>query len=166
MTYPFSVASNLKARGREIAEKIQNISEITNHINHKTRVYVISRRASTSVFQIVSLFLTLIHFITFQNAVENDGMESEEKKQGKHIYAIRFSLTCHQALIPTKIKKNRTNLEQDDQPHTKRKQNQLTGVLLKRLLFKIQQYFNKIASCRPATLLKRNSFTGFFQGFW
>ena len=43
-------------------------------------------------------------------------MENEEKKQGKHIYAIRLSVTCHQALIPTKTKK-RTNLEQDDQSH-------------------------------------------------
>ena len=42
-------------------------------------------------------------------------MENEEKKQGKHIYAIRLSVTCHQALIPTKTKKHRTNLEQDDQ---------------------------------------------------
>ena len=25
----------------------------------------------------------------------NDGMENEEKKQSKHIYEIRFSLTCH-----------------------------------------------------------------------
>ena len=47
---PFSVASNLKARRREIAGKIQNISKITNHINHKTRVYVINRRVSTSLF--------------------------------------------------------------------------------------------------------------------
>ena len=38
-----SPCSILKARGREIAGKIQNISEITNHINHKTRVYVINR---------------------------------------------------------------------------------------------------------------------------
>ena len=46
---PFSVLPP-KARGREIAGKIQNISEITNHINHKTRVYVINRRVSTSLF--------------------------------------------------------------------------------------------------------------------
>ena len=46
---PFSVLP-LKARGREIAGKIQNISEITNHINHKTHVYVINRRVSTSLF--------------------------------------------------------------------------------------------------------------------
>ena len=44
-------------------------------------------------------------------------MENEEKKQGKHIYAIRLSVTCHQALIPMKTKINQTNLEQDDQSH-------------------------------------------------
>ena len=38
--------------------------------------------------------------------MENDGMENEEKKQGKHIYAIRLSLTCHWSLIPTKTKKS------------------------------------------------------------
>ena len=37
--------------------------------------------------------------------MENYGMENEEKKQGKHIYAIRLSLTCHYPLIPTKTKK-------------------------------------------------------------
>ena len=37
--------------------------------------------------------------------MENDDMENEEKKQGKHIYAIRLSLTCHYPLIPTKTKK-------------------------------------------------------------
>ena len=52
--------------------------------------------------------------------MENDDMENEEKKQDKHIYAIRLSLTCHEPLIPMKIKK-RINLEQDDQSHTKRK---------------------------------------------
>ena len=53
-------------------------------------------------------------------------MENEEKKQGKHIYEIRLSLTCHffSLLFPPKPKK-RTNFS-------------------------------------PATLLKRNSFTGFF----
>ena len=36
-------------------------------------------------------------------------MENEEKKQGKHIYAIRLSFTCHQAPIPMKTppKKNK-----------------------------------------------------------
>ena len=39
--------------------------------------------------------------------MENDGMENEEKKQGKHIYAFRLSLTCHffsLLLIPSKTK--------------------------------------------------------------
>ena len=27
--------------------------------------------------------------------MENDGMENEEKKHAKHIYAIRLSLICH-----------------------------------------------------------------------
>ena len=27
--------------------------------------------------------------------MENDGTENEEKKQGKHIYAMRLSLACH-----------------------------------------------------------------------
>ena len=58
--------------------------------------------------------------------MENDGMGNEEKKQRKHIYEIRLSLTCHffSLLFPPKPKK-RTNFS-------------------------------------PATLLKRNSFTGFF----
>ena len=34
-------------------------------------------------------------------------MENEEKKQGKYIYPIRLSLTCHQPRIPTKTKKNK-----------------------------------------------------------
>ena len=94
--------------------------------------------------------------------MENDGMGNEEKKQCKHICETRLSLTCHffSLLFPPKPKK-RTNLELDDQSHTRRKWKQLTGVLLKRLPFNIQQ----IASCSPATLLKRNSFPGFFQGF-
>ena len=37
MTQSLLRTSTLKARGREIAEKLQNISETTNHINHKTR---------------------------------------------------------------------------------------------------------------------------------
>ena len=32
-------------------------------------------------------------------------MENVEKNQRKHIHAIRLSLTCHWALIPTKTKK-------------------------------------------------------------
>ena len=38
--------------------------------------------------------------------MENDGMENEEKKQGKHIYATRLSLTCHffSLLFPPKPK--------------------------------------------------------------
>ena len=55
----------MKARGREIAGKIQNISEIANCINHETRVSLVNRRVSTSLFEIVYMFLTLIHFITF-----------------------------------------------------------------------------------------------------
>ena len=39
------------------------------------------------------------------------------------------------------------------------KQKESTGVLLMRLVFKIQQ----IVSCSPATLFKRNSFTVFFS---
>ena len=62
---PFSVASNVKARGREIAGKIQNISEIANYINHETRVYLVNRKVSTSLFEILNVFLTLIYFITF-----------------------------------------------------------------------------------------------------
>ena len=48
--------------------------------------------------------------------MENDDMENEEKKQGKHIYAIRLSLTCHSfsLLFPPKPIKQ-TNLELDDQ---------------------------------------------------
>ena len=60
---PFSVASNVKARGREIAGKIQNISEIANYINHETRVYLVNRKVSTSLFEILNVFLTF--FITF-----------------------------------------------------------------------------------------------------
>ena len=54
--------------------------------------------------------------------MENDGTENEEKKQGKHIYEIRLSLTCYffNLLFPPKPKK-RTNLELDDQSHTRRK---------------------------------------------
>ena len=38
--------------------------------------------------------------------MENDGMENEEKKQGKHIYVIRLSLTWHffSLLFPPKPK--------------------------------------------------------------
>ena len=61
----FSLASNVKARGREIAGKIQNISEIANYINHETRVYLVNRKVSTSLFEILYVFLTLVHFITF-----------------------------------------------------------------------------------------------------
>ena len=51
--------------------------------------------------------------------MENDDMENEEKKQGKHIYAIHLSLTCHffSLLFPPKPIK-RTNLELDDQSDT------------------------------------------------
>ena len=40
--------------------------------------------------------------------MENGGMENEEKKQGKQIYVIRLSLTCHvfSPLIPPKLKKS------------------------------------------------------------
>ena len=62
---PFSVASNVKARGRGIAGKTQNISEITNYINHEIRAYLVNRRVSASLFEIFYVFLTLIHFITF-----------------------------------------------------------------------------------------------------
>ena len=55
----------MKARGREIAGKIQNISEIANYINHETRVYLVNRKVSTSLFEILYVFLTLVHFITF-----------------------------------------------------------------------------------------------------
>ena len=65
MTYPVSVALNVKARGREIAGKIQNISEIANYINHETPVYLVNRRVSASLFEILEVFLTLIHFVTF-----------------------------------------------------------------------------------------------------
>ena len=42
-------------------------------------------------------------------------MENEEKKQGKHIYEIRLSLTCHFfSLLFTPKPKKRTNLELDD----------------------------------------------------
>ena len=39
--------------------------------------------------------------------MENDGLENEEKKQGKQIYAIRLSLTRHffSLLFPPKPKK-------------------------------------------------------------
>ena len=51
--------------------------------------------------------------------MENDDTENEEKKPGKHIYAIRLSLTCHflSLLFPPKPIK-RTNLELDDQSDT------------------------------------------------
>ena len=54
--------------------------------------------------------------------MENDDMGNEEKKQGKHIYAIRLLLTYHffSLLFPPKPKK-RTNLELDDQSDTRRK---------------------------------------------
>ena len=57
--------------------------------------------------------------------MENDGLENEKKKQGKHISAIRLSLTCHffSFLFPpkkNKIKNKQTNLELDDQSHTRR----------------------------------------------
>ena len=60
--------------------------------------------------------------LLFKNGMETDDMENEEKKQGKHIYAIRLSLTCHffSLLFPPKPKK-RTNLELDDQSDTRRK---------------------------------------------
>ena len=91
-------------------------------------------------------------------------MEIEEKKHGKHIYEIRLSLTCYfYSLLFSSKPKNRTNLELDDQSHTRRKQKQSTGVLLKRLPFKIQQ----IVSCSLATLLKETlslvSFKDFFK---
>ena len=36
--------------------------------------------------------------------MENDGMENEEKKQGKHIYAIRLSITCQNQKKKQKLK--------------------------------------------------------------
>ena len=63
MTYTFSGAFNGKARVKEIAGKIQNISEIANYINHETRVYLVNRKVSTSLFEILNVFLTF--FITF-----------------------------------------------------------------------------------------------------
>ena len=49
-------------------------------------------------------------------------MENEEKKHGKHIYAIHLSLNCFLTcyLFPQKQKKQ-TNLELDDQSHRRRK---------------------------------------------
>ena len=51
--------------------------------------------------------------------MENDDTENEEKKPGKHICAIRLSLTCHffSLLFPPKPIKQ-TNLELDDQSDT------------------------------------------------
>ena len=63
---PFSVAFKLEARSREIVGKIQNTSEIGNHINHKTRVCVISWRVFTILFEIVYLLLTFILFVTYK----------------------------------------------------------------------------------------------------
>ena len=40
-----------------------------------------NRRVSTSFFEIVYVFLTLITLSLFKNAMKNDGMENEEKKQ-------------------------------------------------------------------------------------
>ena len=105
----------MKARGRGIAGKTQNISEITNIINHEIRVYLVNRRVSASLFEIFCVFLTLIHFIFFKKRYGKCGMENEEKKQGKHIYEIRLSLTCHFfSLLFTLKPKKRTNLELDD----------------------------------------------------
>ena len=53
----------MKAHGREIVRKIQNISEIANYINHETRFYLVNRKVSTSLFEILNVFLTF--FITF-----------------------------------------------------------------------------------------------------
>ena len=55
----------MKARGREIVRKIQNISEIANYINHETRVSLVNRKVSATLFEILYVFLTLVHFITF-----------------------------------------------------------------------------------------------------
>ena len=33
--------------------------------------------------------------LSFKDAMEIDSLENEEKKQGKHVYAISLSLTCH-----------------------------------------------------------------------
>ena len=55
----------MKAHGREIVRKIQNISEIANYINHETRFYLVNRKVSASLFEILYVFLTLIHFVTF-----------------------------------------------------------------------------------------------------
>ena len=54
--------------------------------------------------------------------MENDGLENEEEIQGNHIFAIRLSHTCHffSLLNPPKPK-NQTNLELDDQSHTRGK---------------------------------------------
>ena len=49
--------------------------------------------------------------------MENDGRQNEEKKQGKHMQFVCLSFATR-LLFPRKPKK-RTNLEQDDQLHTK-----------------------------------------------
>ena len=59
---PFSGAFNGKARVREIAGKIKNISEIANYINHETRVYLVNRKVSTSLFEILNVFLTFFYY--------------------------------------------------------------------------------------------------------
>ena len=54
--------------------------------------------------------------------MENDDMETEEKKQGKHFYGVRLSLTCNFfSLLFLPEPKKRTNSELDDQSHTRRK---------------------------------------------
>ena len=47
---PFSVLPLWKHVVEKLRGKVQNIEEITSHINHKTRVYVINRRVCTSLF--------------------------------------------------------------------------------------------------------------------
>ena len=68
--------------------------------------------------------------------MENDDMENEEKKQGKHIYAIRLSLTCHWSLIPTKTKKS-NKFRTGWSVTYKKKVEAVNKSVLKKWLFKI-----------------------------
>ena len=125
---PFSVAFKLEACSREIAGKIQNTSEIANHTNHKARVYVINWKVFTILFEIIYLFLTFIHFITFKMLQKMIVWKWKKETRQTFMQVVFLRLP---------IKRTETILKLDDQSHTRRKKNQSTEVLWKRLLFKI-----------------------------
>ena len=126
---PFSSAVILEARCREIAEKIQNISEIGSHVNHKP-VFMLSVEEFFSIlFETAYLFLTFIHFIAFETLQKV--MVWKMKKRNKANIFMQFFF------LPLLNKRTKTILKRDDKSHTRRKKKQSTEVFVKRLLFKI-----------------------------